>query len=101
MEGEILSNPSIVAAVLKDTVEISQDPVFISSSWVGRRGKGARRGMFLVPETDALCVLFVCLFMIAEKNWEKQEVPLGSRKEMTLVGVKLGFESLLCHLQPM
>lgn len=55
MEGEILSNPSIVAAVPKDTVEISQDPVFIPSSWVGRGGKGARRGMFLVPETDALC----------------------------------------------
>ena len=62
MEGEILSNPSIVAAVPKDTVEISQDPVFISSSWVGRGGKGARRGMFLVPETDALWFcLFVCL----------------------------------------
>jgi len=38
--------------------------------------------------------------MIAEKKWEKQEVPLGSRKEMALVGVKLGFESQLCHLQP-
>ena len=30
MEGEILSNLSIVAAVPKDTVEISQDPVSFS-----------------------------------------------------------------------
>lgn len=51
--------------------------------------------MFLVHETDAFFFL-----MIAEKKWEKQEVPLGSRKEMALVGVKLGFESQLCHLQP-
>lgn len=36
--------------------------------------------------------------MIAEKKWEKQEVPLGSRKEMALVGVKLGFESQLLPL---
>lgn len=34
-----------------------------------------------------LCVLFVVVFfffflIIAEKNWEKQEVPLGGRKEV-------------------
>ena len=32
MEGETLSNLSIVAAVPKDTVEISQDPVSFPSS---------------------------------------------------------------------
>lgn len=39
MEGEILSNPSIVAAVPKDTVEISQDPVSFSlfMGWNGRK----------------------------------------------------------------
>ena len=40
MEGEILSNPGIVAEVPKDMVEISQDTVSFSPfrGWDGREG---------------------------------------------------------------
>ena len=77
MEGEILSNLSIVAAVPKDTEKFHKTLFLFPSSWFGKGGKGARRGMFLVHETDA----FFFFLMIAEKKWEKQEVPLGSRKK--------------------
>ena len=45
VEGEILSNPGIVTAVLKDSVEISQDPVSfpLSEAVRGARGRKERQ----------------------------------------------------------